>query len=423
MTSFAPVAGIAELLSTRLRSLPFYLVALLLHLLFFLIFGTYTVSERPESVVTIFTAPEPAAPAAANVPPPPPPPQDRSLQNVSSPTTPSPAIRNNLRAITVGGRTAGQTISSPAMIAASIQQQSQIRPSGATLSSLDSSRGAANIPALQLRQMLTRASGFLQAGTGVTGSGRATRARFACYWAIYQGGDWNCNPTALPNLTAQVARWSRDRIQQKVEPQPIVVSSKDLFTIKPPFIFITGHKDFTFTDEEVENLRQYLHAGGAIWADNDLPGRRSRFDLAFRREMKRVLTDRDFEKLPEDHPIMAAYYPLRKLPSGMNFYQEPIEVLRLIANEIAVVYTLNAYGDFWESALDENDRIDRNLYRTSARGGYHKWGPHFGSYYTSTHYRNVIDEAVVNSYKLGINIVVHLLTRYDDRLRAMGVHR
>jgi hypothetical protein len=422
MTIVAWFADLPGLFATRLRALPFYLVALLLHLLFFLIFGTYAVSERTEPIITIFDAPQPVAPAAPNVPPPPPPPQERPLQNVSSPATPSPAIRNNLRAITVGGRTTGQTITSPAMIAATIQQQTQVRPSGASMS-LDSNRGAANIPAVKLRQMLTAASGFLKSGSSVSGSGRATRARFACYWAIYQGGDWNCNPTALPNLTAQVARWSRDRIQQKTEPIPIVVSSKDLFTVKPPFIFITGHKDFTFTDEEIENLRQYLHAGGAIWADNDLPGRRSRFDIAFRREMKRVLTDRDFEKLPENHPIMSAYYPLRQLPSGMNFYQEPIEVLRLIADEIAVVYTLNAYGDLWECALDENDKIDRQLYRTSARGGYHKWGPHFGSYYTGTHYRNVNDDSVLNSYKLGINIVIHLLTRYDERLRAMGIHR
>ncbi|MFA7002664.1 MAG: hypothetical protein WC429_01385, partial [Verrucomicrobiia bacterium] len=75
------------------------------------------------------------------------------------------------------------------------------------------------------------------------------------------------------------------------------------------------------------------------------------------------------------------------------------------------------------SALDENDKIDRQLYRTSARAGFHKYGPHFGSYYTATHYRNVTDESVLNAYKLGINIVIHLLNRYDDRLRAMGIHR
>ncbi|MFA6562309.1 MAG: hypothetical protein WCV00_10425, partial [Verrucomicrobiia bacterium] len=42
----------------RFRSLPFYLVAVLLHVLFLLIFGTYSVSERGASVITQFTAPE-----------------------------------------------------------------------------------------------------------------------------------------------------------------------------------------------------------------------------------------------------------------------------------------------------------------------------------------------------------------------------
>ena len=31
--------------------------------------------------------------------------------------------------------------------------------------------------------------------------------------------------------------------------------------------------------------------GGAIWGDNALPGWGSRFDVAFRREMKRVVPD------------------------------------------------------------------------------------------------------------------------------------
>ncbi|MBI5393948.1 MAG: DUF4159 domain-containing protein [Verrucomicrobia bacterium] len=404
----------------RFRSLPFYLIALLLHLLFFLIFGTYEVTRiRSEGMVSVFTAPAPPDRSIANAPPPPPPP-DRAEQKIAS--LPTAAGRS---ASFITSQAPGASAIIPTAVTVSPATTRQPSRSQAPEMKLDASGvSGVNMPGLALRQLLGRASRFIQDGTGVTGTGKSTRAKFACYWAIYQGGDWNCNPTALTNLTTQVARWSRDRIQQKADPMPIVVSSKDLFTIKPPFIFVTGHKDFTFTEEEVENLRQYLHAGGAIWADNDLPGRRSRFDMAFRREMKRVLTDKDFETLPTDHPIMFAYYPmLRKLPSGMNNYQEPVEVIRLIANEIAVVYTLNAYGDLWECSLDENDRIDRYLYRKGPRQAYHKWGPHYGSYYTATHYRNVNDETVVAAYKLGINIVVHLLNRYDDRLRAMGVQR
>jgi len=423
MTALTRLSALPEMMLTRFRALPFYIIALLLHVLFFLIFGTYEVSRvRTEGLVSVFTAPAAIDMAEATPPPPPPPPPDRAAQNARIASLPSASARS-ASFITRQGPGASAVIPQSLPFGPSTQQKPT--PSPAPQMKLDASGGAgANVPGLQLRQLLGRASRFIQEGTGVTGTGKSTRAKFACYWAIYEGGDWNCNPTALTNLVTQVARWSRNRIQQKAEPVPIVVSSKDLFTIKPPFIFITGHKDFRFTEEEVENLRQYLHAGGAIWADNSLPGRRSRFDMAFRREMKRVLTDKDFETLPDDHPIMFSYYQLlRKLPAGMNGYQEPIEVIRLIANEIAVVYTLNAYGDLWECALDENDRIDRYLYRLGPRQAYHKWGPHFGSYFTSTHYRNVNDESVVAAYRLGINIVVHLLNRYDDRLRAMGVQR
>jgi hypothetical protein len=403
----------------RFRSLPFYLIALLLHLLFFLIFGTYEVTHRGGGeVISVFSAPAPVAAAAPNVPPPPPPPP-REERNPISAALPK---GGRMQAITtVGAAGTAFYVKSAQVIAPETRAPDRTSGMDAKSKLTTDNLRTSNLPAVELRRVLTRASSFVRGGTGVSGTGRSTRAKFQCYWAIYQRGDWNCNPTALPNMMNQIARWSRDRIQQRVEPQPIVVSSKDLFTVKPPFIFITGHKDFTFTEEEIENLRQYLHAGGAIWADNDLPGRRSRFDMAFRREMKRVLTDRDFERLPETHPIMYSYFTLRELPSGVNFYREPIEVVRLIADEIAIVYTLNAYGDMWESALDENDRIDRQLYRTGPRSGYYKWGPHFGNYFTHSHYRNINDETVPLAYKLGINIVVHLLTRYDDRLRAMGI--
>ncbi|MBM3888047.1 MAG: DUF4159 domain-containing protein [Verrucomicrobia bacterium] len=407
-------------LSYRFRSLPFYLVAVLLHLLFLLIFGTYELSPAGgPPVITQFTAPEqrPDIPAA---PPPPPPPS--SSEQRKDLTAPLPAA-SKVAMISVAGHANAAFYTKPVTeISPTAIRQADKSASVEVKSRLSSADvGGANLPAVKLRQVLTRAYNFVRDGTGVSGTGKATRAEFQCYWAIYQYGDWNCNPASLSNLTMQVSRWSNRRIRQKIDPKPIVVSSKDLFTIKPPFIYVTGHKDFKFTDQEVDNLQQYLHAGGAIWADNSLPGRRSRFDMAFRREMKRVLTDKDFEPLPDIHPIMMSWFTIRELPASMNFYREPIEIIRLIADEIAIVYTLNAYGDLWESALDENDRIDRQLYRLGPRQGYHKWGPHYGSYYTATHYRNVNDDSVLNAYKLGINIVVHLLNRYENRLRAMGI--
>ncbi len=53
-----------------------------------------------------------------------------------------------------------------------------------------------------------------------------------------------------------------------------------------PFVIMTGHYAFEFTDAEVQNLRQYLRRGGMLFA-SAAAGLKP-FDLAFRREIKRV---------------------------------------------------------------------------------------------------------------------------------------
>lgn len=266
-----------------------------------------------------------------------------------------------------------------------------------------------------------------QKGWGVTGSGRSTKATFTCYLAKYLDGDWNCNekldtivPGSLRNMLTQIVRWSSDRLQASVQPKAISVGSDEIFKIKPPFIFMTGHKDFHFTEDEVKNVREYLLVGGAIWADNALPGRHSRFDEAFRREMKRVLPDREWESVPKDHPIFNTYFRMKNIPKGMNNYNEPLEQMK-IGDELAVVYTLNDYSDLWQTALNEENKIDPDLYLDEDSGAYYyKWGDHYGNYLTGFLYRNVNDESIVEANQLAINIVVHLLTRYQDKFLMIG---
>ena len=63
-----------------------------------------------------------------------------------------------------------------------------------------------------------------------------------------------------------------------------------------------------------------LLVGGCVWADSALAGRRSRFDMAFRREMKRVLPDRDFETVEDNHEMFDTFFDRISLPPGMNGY-------------------------------------------------------------------------------------------------------
>jgi hypothetical protein len=134
-------------------------------------------------------------------------------------------------------------------------------------------------------------------------------AKFPVYLASYANGDWGCNihlaagqidAGSLPDLVNKMNEWSRGHIVGQVVPTPLNIGGPDLLDKKPPFIFFTGHKDFVLTDAEIQNLRDYLQIGGAIWGDNTLAGRGSRFDVAFRREMKRVVPDLDKNFEPVD---------------------------------------------------------------------------------------------------------------------------
>ncbi len=235
----------------------------------------------------------------------------------------------------------------------------------------------------------------------VSGKGRATKATFTPVLTKYAGGDWNKDQKSLPNLMTEINR--RSNIKATVTPKIVGAASKDIFDC--PFVYFTGTKDFKFTEAEVLNLRKYLLQGGLVWADNGLPGRRSRFDMAFRRGMKRVMPDRRFEAISRNHPIFTSFYKFREVPSAMNFRKDPIEVMK-IDKRIAVIYTLNDYVAFWRTRFNEKGEV---------LPGYDEdWEWNCGNYWLSWNrwqYENLSVETVENAYRLGVNIVAYLLTR------------
>lgn len=263
------------------------------------------------------------------------------------------------------------------------------------------------------------------------------QATFTCYVASYQGGDWDHNVKlspdrqritfgAIPNLMTQMTRWNK-RLKAQVEAIPLDLANRAaLFDSKPPvaFIYFTGHRDFKLTEAEVSNLRDYIQAGGVIWGDAGMPGRNSRFDRAFRREMRRVLPDEDqqFQPLDDRHPIFQQKGSLVKtLPSGLNFYHEPIEVM-MVGNQIGVIYTLNSYGNLWQIALDQKGKILEVFDEGTAKNPNETFtNRHIWTRRTS-YYRNVDQDTVTHAYQLGMNIIVHLILQYQEELiRAPGL--
>lgn len=119
------------------------------------------------------------------------------------------------------------------------------------------------------------------------------------------GGDWYSNPTAVPNLVA----FANANINTKISknPQSVAVSSEDIFNF--PILFMTGHGNVFFSEDDAENLRNYLISGGFLHISDNYG-----LDKFIRKEMKKVFPKLEFKEIPSSHKI---YNQTFKFPNGI----------------------------------------------------------------------------------------------------------
>ncbi len=108
------------------------------------------------------------------------------------------------------------------------------------------------------------------------------------------GGDWYANPTALPNLIEFSNNNSNTQI--KTPPSTVAVGNQDLFNF--PIVFMTGHGNVYFTEQEALNLRNYLISGGFLHISDNYG-----LDPYIRRELIKVFPELKFQEIPNTHSI------------------------------------------------------------------------------------------------------------------------
>lgn len=169
------------------------------------------------------------------------------------------------------------------------------------------------------------------------------------------GGDWYANPTALPNLI----KFCNENLGTDLAKEPATVEpgSRDIFNY--PFVHITGHGNIVFTPVEVQNMREYLLAGGFLHADDNYG-----LDKAFRREMKKVFPEDDFIELPWDHPIFSRKYKFSEgLPKIHEHDNKRPQAFGIVKDgRLLVLYTYETdLGDGWEDQEVHKDPEDKRL--------------------------------------------------------------
>ena len=166
------------------------------------------------------------------------------------------------------------------------------------------------------------------------------------------GGDWYSNPTALTNLIAFCNAEIDSQIDAKYE--TVEIGSEDLFQY--PFVHMTGHGNVFFSDEDAQNLKEYLLSGGFIHIDDNYG-----IKPYLERELKKVFPEQELVELPASHPIFNIAFPF---PNGLPKIHEhdgnrPQAFGLFNEDRLVLVFTYESdLGDGWEDPEVHSDPAD-----------------------------------------------------------------
>ncbi len=193
---------------------------------------------------------------------------------------------------------------------------------------------------------------------------------------VVHSGKWDPDPSAISVLLKALNETTGMAVN--FQTRSIELTSQKLFS--HPFLYMTGYGNFNLSDDEVKHLRFYLLNGGFLFTDS--ASGREIFDMAFRREIKKVLPEFKLSPIPLDHPI----------------YQTVYEIA-----DVDYSTALKVTGAGSAKPRLEGISIDGNLAVVHSRDDLrYGWG------FTDHPYRKGYSPS--DSLRLGINTVVYALT-------------
>jgi hypothetical protein len=166
------------------------------------------------------------------------------------------------------------------------------------------------------------------------------------------GGDWYGNPTSIPNLIAFCNSNIDTNISSK--PETVEPGSSEIFQF--PFVHMTGHGNVFFSEEDAENLRNYLISGGFLHIDDNYG-----MQPYITEELKKVFPDKELVELPANHPIFNIAY---SFPKGLPKIHEhdgkrPQAFGIFFENRLILLFTFESdLGDGWEDEVVHNDPLE-----------------------------------------------------------------
>jgi hypothetical protein len=166
------------------------------------------------------------------------------------------------------------------------------------------------------------------------------------------GGDWYGNPTSLPNLIS----YCNSNINTKLNPKPQTVEPDSPDIYQYPLVHMTGHGNVFFSENDAENLRNYLISGGFLHIDDNYG-----MEPYLVKELKKVFPNKELIELPKTHPIFSAAF---KFPEGLPKIHEHDgkrpQAFGMFENDrLLLLFTYESdLGNGWEDEEVYNDPFE-----------------------------------------------------------------
>lgn len=167
---------------------------------------------------------------------------------------------------------------------------------------------------------------------------------------VRHNGVWNSDPGGPGNLLRALA--TSTNVKLTFRRKTVHLGEDSLQSVQ--FLYLSGCYDFTLSDSEVDALKQFLSRGGTLLIDN-AQGLKA-FDLAARRELKKVLPNADFKAIEGDRDIFSTYYKISKVEytPAVQRLEPKLDTPMLegitLDGDLRVIYSKYDLGGGWQGS-------------------------------------------------------------------------
>ena len=113
------------------------------------------------------------------------------------------------------------------------------------------------------------------------------------------GGDWYSDPSSIPNLLNYLTL----NTPMSVYPEEFRIKLTDQNLNQFPYLYLPGHGNIGFTNDEIISLRSHLINGGFLHVDDNYG-----LDKSFKIELKKLFPNKDLVALPVGMQLTVDYF-------------------------------------------------------------------------------------------------------------------